>query len=75
MSHAGPAPEPGAAAPAVLAEIPSERRGLFGTLLDAVRGVTVDYTQIPIGRAIVLFVVPMVLEMGMESLFAITDIF
>ncbi len=75
MSHAGPAPEPGAAAPAVLAEIPSERRGLFGTLLDAVRGVTVDYTQIPIGRAIVLLAVPMVLEMGMESLFAITDIF
>jgi MATE family, multidrug efflux pump len=75
MSHAGPTPEPGAAAPAVLAEIPSERRGVFGTLRDAVRGVTVDYTQIPIGRAIVLLAVPMVLEMGMESLFAITDIF
>jgi len=75
MSHAGPAPDPGAAAPAVPAEAPPERRGLFGTLRDAIRGVPVDYTQVPIGRAIVLLAVPMVLEMAMESLFAITDIF
>jgi len=75
MSHAGPAPDPGAAAPPGIAEAPPARRGHFGTLFDAVRGVSVDYTQIPIGRAIVLLAVPMVLEMGMESLFAITDMF
>lgn len=48
---------------------------LFRDLKDAVRGTAADYTDGPIGRAILLLAVPMVLEMGMESLFALTDIF
>lgn len=52
-----------------------EDRGFWATIWDAVRGAHHDYTSGPIGRAIILLAVPMVLEMFMESLFAIADIF
>lgn len=42
---------------------------------DAVRGRPVDATAGPVRRAIVLLAVPMVLEMAMESVFAVMDIF
>ena len=42
---------------------------------DALRGVRHDYTAGPIGRAIFLLAIPMVLEMVMESLFALSDVF
>ena len=47
----------------------------MATLRDALRGAPVDYTTAPIGRAIVLLAVPMVLEMAMESIFAVADVF
>jgi putative MATE family efflux protein len=51
------------------------RTGLWATLREAVRGEARDYTSIPINRGIVMLAVPMVLEMLMESLFAIADVF
>lgn len=44
-------------------------------LWDAVRGVHHDYTAGSLNRAIVLLAVPMVLEMCMESLFGLVDVF
>ncbi len=48
---------------------------LWATVREAVRGSHQDYTQAPIGNAVVLLAVPMVLEMLMESVFAVADIF
>jgi putative MATE family efflux protein len=57
------------------AALPPPDHGLWRSVVDALRGVQQDYTQGSIGRAIVLLSVPMVLEMSMESLFAVVDIF
>src|SRR5687767_5947947 len=50
-------------------------QSLWSTLREAVRGSRQDFTEAPIGRAIVLLAVPMVLEMLMESIFVIVDVF
>ena len=44
-------------------------------LKDAVRGSEADYTEIKIGKAIFLLAVPMILELIMESVFAVVDIY
>jgi putative MATE family efflux protein len=41
----------------------------------SLRGEHHDFTALPLNRAVLLLAVPMVLEMVMESLFAITDVF
>ena len=48
---------------------------LVGDVRDALRGRQHDYTSGPIGQAIFLLAIPMVLEMVMESLFALSDVF
>ena len=48
---------------------------IVGDVRDALRGRQHDYTIGPIGQAIFLLAIPMVLEMVMESLFALSDVF
>ncbi|MGZ8376567.1 MAG: MATE family efflux transporter [Gemmatirosa sp.] len=49
--------------------------GFWASVREALHGSQQDFTRGPIGRAILLLAVPMVLEMAMESVFAVTDIF
>jgi putative MATE family efflux protein len=57
------------------ADTPGERRSLWSELREAVRGTGADYTKIPLRRAVFLLAVPMVLELVLESTFAVIDIF
>jgi putative MATE family efflux protein len=41
----------------------------------SLRGKHLDYTSLPLNRAVLLLAIPMVLEMIMESLFAVVDVF
>jgi putative MATE family efflux protein len=54
---------------------PSPGASLRADLREALRGSEQDYTRGPIGRAILLLAVPMVVEMLMESIFAVADVF
>jgi putative MATE family efflux protein len=47
----------------------------WSLFLEAVRGSERDYTVGPVGPSLVMLSVPMVLEMAMESLFAVVDVF
>jgi putative MATE family efflux protein len=42
---------------------------------ESLRGSHQDFTTGPVGRAVLMLAVPMVLEMVMESIFAVTDVF
>lgn len=45
------------------------------TIKDALRGKEVDYTAISVKHALILLAIPMVIEMAMESLFAVVDVY
>lgn len=49
-------------------------QGFWPSVREALRGTHFDFTDGPLGRAILLLSVPMVLEMLMESLFAVVDV-
>src|SRR5262245_12437935 len=53
----------------------SGRETVWSRVRESLRGERHDYTALPLGRAILLLAVPMVLEMAMESVFAVADIF
>lgn len=57
----------------VAAPVPPD--SVWQALKDAIRGTEADYTQIALGKAIFLLAVPMILELVMESLFAVADIY
>lgn len=48
---------------------------LWTDLRAALRGTNADYTRIPLKRAVLLLAVPMMLELVLESAFAVVDIF
>jgi Na+-driven multidrug efflux pump len=48
--------------------------GFWRAIREALRGSHQDYTKGPIGRSVILLAIPMVLEMCMESIFAVVDI-
>ena len=58
---------------ATTAEV-GQRTSLWSSLVEAVRGSHQDYTSGSLNRAILMLAVPMVLEMVLESLFAVVDV-
>ncbi len=58
-------------------EQPKQKRPkkIWKALGDAIRGTSEDYTKISLKRAIFLLAVPMILELVMESTFAVVDIY
>ena len=60
---------------AAATDLPESRPSLLRLIADAVRGVETDLTEAPLGRALLMLAVPMILEMVMESIFAMVDVF
>jgi putative MATE family efflux protein len=59
-----------------IAQAPPHAEGsLWDSIREALRGSHRDYTEGSVSRAILLLAIPMVLEMIMESVFAVCDVF
>jgi putative MATE family efflux protein len=54
--------------------VAEKQRSLWSSVVEAVRGSHQDYTTGNLNRAILLLAIPMVLEMVLESLFAVVDV-
>ncbi len=61
--------------PVESAAVSPPRTAFWRTVLLALKGEQHDYTSDSLNRAVLLLAVPMVLEMIMESLFAVVDVF
>src|SRR5688572_1875159 len=49
--------------------------GAWALVREALRGSTRDFTEGPVGPAVIVLAIPMVMEMSMESLFAVVDVY
>ena len=58
-----------------LAVAEAQQPSLWSSIREAVRGSHQDFTKGSLNRAILLLAIPMVLEMVLESLFAVVDVF
>jgi len=63
-----------ATASSTVDSITPEAQSFWSAIRESLRGTHRDYTTGPIGRSIILLAIPMVLEMCMESIFAVVDI-
>ncbi len=61
--------------PEVKAAAPEARMTVRQSLREALAGTTRDFTEGSIGRAVLVLSIPMVLEVSMESLFGLVDVF
>ena len=61
--------------PSINTDDPTHASGLLATVQEALSGSHLDYTTAPVGRAVIMLAVPMVMEMAMESIFAVADVF
>jgi putative MATE family efflux protein len=59
----------------VPAATPLEQQPIWSSIREALRGSHQDFTTGSLNRAILLLAIPMVLEMVLESLFAVVDVF
>jgi Na+-driven multidrug efflux pump len=57
------------------AQPPAPPQSTWAALREAIRGTGADYTKIPMRRAVFLLAVPMVLELVLESTFAVVDVY
>jgi putative MATE family efflux protein len=53
----------------------SSNQSVWKDIRDAIKGTEADYTRININKAILLLTIPMILELVMESTFALVDIY
>lgn len=60
---------------ALIEEQPNSKTSVWHQLKNAIKGTEADYTAIPMKKAIFLLAVPMILELVMESTFAVVDIY
>ena len=60
---------------AISEELPAPTGSLWKELWSAIQGSEADYTKIDLKKAIFLLAVPMILELVMESTFAVVDIY
>jgi len=53
----------------------NKRSGTFALIMQSLKGIEMDYTAGSLRKAILLLAIPMILEMCMESVFALVDLF